>query len=98
MKIFRRLPGRRKRYGLAVTAAAAMTGSVLIAVPAFSDQTPAFDLDHGNALVQIIFPRFHTVTPFNWTNARTEFVHFSLHVIERKRLRRKIVSEFRIRG
>ena len=62
MKIFRRLPGRRTRYGLAVTAAVAMTGSVMITVPAFSDQTPAFDLDHGNALVQIIFPRFHTVT------------------------------------
>jgi hypothetical protein len=76
VKILRWLPGRRKRYGLAVIAAAAMTGSAMIAVPAFSEPTPTFDLDHGNALVQIIFPRYDTVT-------RTQSVGRQLLVLDR---------------
>jgi hypothetical protein len=77
VKIFTWWTGRRRRrYGLAATAAAALSGSVLVAVPAFSDQPPAFDLDHGNALVQIIFPRYDQII-------RTQSVGRQLLVLDR---------------
>lgn len=59
MTILRRL--RRLRLGGAVAfaATAAMVGSLTGAVPAAS-QTASFDLDHGNALVEVIYPTLNT--------------------------------------
>jgi len=45
---------------------AAVVGALSVALPAlpFSQQatTATFDLDHGNALVQVVFPRYDAVT------------------------------------
>jgi len=46
-----------------IAAAAALLGSLTSAVPAYSEQTPTFDLDHGNALTQVIYPALNTPGP-----------------------------------
>jgi len=59
MTILRRL--RRQRLGgaVALVATAAMVGSLTGAAPAAS-QTASFDLDHGNALLEVIYPTLNT--------------------------------------
>lgn len=66
MRIFGRLRRRRLAYSLALAVTAAIGGALTTALPAlpFSQQstTATFDLDHGNALIQVVFPRYDAVT------------------------------------
>ncbi|WP_225801861.1 DUF6851 domain-containing protein [Streptomyces sp. NK15101] len=48
---------------MAIATAAALTGSLTSAVAASPEQTAAvFDLDHGNAVTQVVYPKFNTVS------------------------------------
>jgi hypothetical protein len=60
VKILRRLRKRRLGYAVALAATVALVGSLTRAVPAAS-QEASFDLDQGNALIGVIYPRFDTV-------------------------------------
>lgn len=61
MTIFRRLRRRRLRGAVAFAATAALAGSLAGTVSA-APQAAAFDLDHGNVLIQVVFPHYDTVT------------------------------------
>lgn len=61
MTILRR-PRKRRLWGAAAFAAAvAMVGSLTGAVSAAPQRAATFDLDNGNALIGLIYPRFDTV-------------------------------------
>jgi hypothetical protein len=66
VRIFGRLRGRRLGYAVTLAAAAALVGSLTSGLPAlpFSQQATSatFDLDHGNVLIQVVFPRYDAVT------------------------------------
>ncbi|MFI9583665.1 DUF6851 domain-containing protein [Streptomyces sp. NPDC052236] len=47
---------------MTIATAAALVGSLTSAVPASSQQAATFDLDRGNALLEVIYPRFDTVS------------------------------------
>jgi len=61
VRIFRLPRGRRLRYAVTFTTAAALVGSLISAVPA-SSQQPTIDLDRANALLQAFYPRYDTVS------------------------------------
>ncbi|MEV0492109.1 DUF6851 domain-containing protein [Streptomyces atratus] len=47
---------------MAIATAAALTGSLTSAVTASPRQAMGFDLDHGNAVTQVVYPNFNTVS------------------------------------
>ena len=58
----RRPRSRRLRYTVAIATATVLTGSLTSAVTASPQQAVAFDLDHGNAVTQVVYPSFNTVS------------------------------------
>ncbi|WP_244297710.1 DUF6851 domain-containing protein [Streptomyces griseoflavus] len=58
----KRLRSRRLRYSVAIATAAALTGSLTSAVRASPQQAASFDLDHGNAVTQVVYPEFNSVS------------------------------------
>lgn len=74
MTILRRPRGRYLRGALALTVTAALVGTLSTAVSAAPQAAAAFDLDNGNALIGVIYPKFDTVSraesfgrPMSWT-------------------------------
>ena len=61
MRIFGRLWTGRLRYVVAVGTAVAVVGS-LMGVTQASSAKATFDLDNGNALIQVVYPKFDAVT------------------------------------
>jgi len=59
---WRRLRGWRLGYAVTFVAAISLIGSLTSAMPASSQQTASFDLDHGNALIEVVYPKFQRVS------------------------------------
>jgi hypothetical protein len=47
---------------VAIATSAALVGSLTSAMPAFPQQAVGFDLDHGNILTQVVYPKFQRVS------------------------------------
>ncbi|MEV0776499.1 vanadium-dependent haloperoxidase [Streptomyces sp. NPDC050428] len=58
----RRLPGRRLGYAVTVATAVALVGSLTSAAPASPQKAAGFDLDNGNALIEVVYPKFQRVS------------------------------------
>lgn len=61
MTILRRLGRRRLRAAAAVAVTAALVGSLAGGVSAAPQTAATFDLDNGNALIGVVYPRFDVV-------------------------------------
>ncbi|MFJ3208267.1 MULTISPECIES: DUF6851 domain-containing protein [Streptomyces] len=63
MTKLRRPRSRRLGYTVTIATAAALVGSLTSAAPAAPRQAaPGIDLDHGNALIQVVYPKFQRVS------------------------------------
>ncbi|RKS73126.1 hypothetical protein BZB76_3810 [Actinomadura pelletieri DSM 43383] len=62
MTSMRRPRGRRLGYAVTIATATAVAGSLTGAVAAAPRDAAAFDLDHGNALIEVVYPKFQRVS------------------------------------
>lgn len=62
MTNLRRPRSRRLGYAVTIVTAVTLVGSLTSAAPAAPQKAAAFDLDHGNALIEVIYPKFQRVS------------------------------------
>lgn len=62
MTNLRRLRSRRLRYAVTIATAAALAGSLTNVMAASPGKAAGFDLDHGNAVLEVIYPQFSPVS------------------------------------
>ncbi|MGV9310696.1 DUF6851 domain-containing protein [Streptomyces sp. NPDC003691] len=62
MKKGKGLPNRPLGFAVTMVTAAALVGSLTSAAPAAPRQAAGFDLDRGNALVGVVYPKFQRVS------------------------------------